>query len=564
MKKLDSSASIQPSASPIPPAQPELKTNHPRQGSAAATIQLAIDDLFLNEGHAKKALADNLKPRAIDAWAIRERADVAFKSFTASKHQSEDRLKPTYAEPGHEPAPKVVETIILTGLTLLSGPSHSRTLRVRETDAFLKLIDPATANRDSIGTVALADLLAFIEDRLDVLPSERPCTVISPCEIEEEVEQWLRSLEQGGDDHVMAPADQTGGGGSQSGEERQPSSDADAKALVDRQVALLMAKVAAPEEQLRFEVPGRQQRADLARALETFELRAGPSDVTSYHDFNSLQIAFQHVWTEIFDGQLAPLGKELYCEYVKLKTSLGIDNGSDRTIDTLHDLAQLMSEIRDLSIIKTADLPSSLQPPGGEGGAGGMSAGDIVNTLKQGTLGGMVASATGNEAAGFFADPAGWSIGKIAQWLAGKPTLTWDDFEIADTGVKKPPLPMEGDRIQVRFEANEVPSGQVEIVIANTEATRWWKGIEFVEFSPDGKILSTKRVATDKENVKEWNPSKTDRLQIATTKLRTGALEFLKEAPRVIGGFATGFYRLTGLDSRIEDRMRVTFTWVQD
>ena len=60
-----------------------------------------------------------------------------------------------------------------------------------------------------------------------------------------------------------------------------------------------------------------------SRILETFELRPGASDVTSYHDFHTLQIAFQHVWTRIFDGELESLGRELYREYVKLKDFSG-------------------------------------------------------------------------------------------------------------------------------------------------------------------------------------------------------------------------------------------------
>ena len=44
---------------------------------------------------------------------------------------------------------------------------------------------------------------------------------------------------------------------------------------------------------------------------------------------NSLQIAFRHVWTEVFDTELEALGKELYQEFVKLKDFSGLDNGKD-------------------------------------------------------------------------------------------------------------------------------------------------------------------------------------------------------------------------------------------
>ena len=54
-----------------------------------------------------------------------------------------------------------------------------------------------------------------------------------------------------------------------------------------------------------------------AGLLDTFELRPGPSDVTSYHDFSTLQIAFENVWTQIFDGELEALGRKVYREYVR-------------------------------------------------------------------------------------------------------------------------------------------------------------------------------------------------------------------------------------------------------
>lgn len=532
----------------------------PRRGSAAASIQSVLDDLFLNDGHAKRVLADNLRPRAIDAQAVRARADVAFTSFSASKYPPEVRSQSTYADSSVGLTAELVEGIVLGGISALSASTNARKLRIRETDAFTALIDSAGAPAGSIGTVALADLLAYLDTRVDMLPTERPRTVMSPCEADSLVETWLQSFEQGTENDTAPSEASSGSTGIQEGHQ---GISQDAQTLVGRQVGMLMAKVVAPEEQLRFEVPDRLQRAELAKALETFELRDGPSDVTSYHDFSSLQIAFQHVWTEVFDGQLASRGRELYGEYVRLKTSLGLDDTTDRKIDTLHDLAELMAEVRDLAEIETADLPPALQPATGGGSSGGMSPANVAEVIKRSTPGAMVAAATGSDATGALVDPLGWSIGKIAQWLAGKPTLTWDNFETADAPGERP-LPLEGDRIQVQFESDAMPRGQVEVVIKNTDDTWWWKGIEFVKFNSDGGILGVQRVATDTDDKKGWNPSRADRLQISTTELRTAALEFLKDAPRGIGGFPTGFYRLTGLDTRIQDRMRVTFTWVKD
>ncbi len=557
-------ASGEPASSPLKlRADDDLAVIQTKQGSAATAIESTINDVFLNEGHAKRALADNLRPRAIDGQTIQTRADSAFKTFTASKYTPADRARPTYAPSGVELDPGSSERTVRAGLDSLAASAQLRTLRMRETDSVMKFIDGRGAPVGILGMISLADLLTYIEERIDALPSGRPRLILSPCDAENEAEEWLRSVEQGGTQDATQEMPQASNSASPDRNNPDLPSEADVRKFIDPQVISLMANVAAPEAQVRFEVPRRQQQTDLAEALQTLEFRSGPSDVTSYHDFSSLQIAFQHIWTEIFDGQLAPLGKELYYEYIKLKASLGIDDGTDRTIDTLDDLAQLMREIRDLATIKAIDTPPALQQSTYPGVGSSISATSVADAVKYGALGGVVADATGSDAFGALSDPVGWSVGKIAQWLAGKPTLTWDDFETTETP-DKPPLPLEGDRIQVVFEPDVMPAGQVEIVIANTKQTWWWKGIDFFLFSLDGKILSTKRAATDIDNVKGWNPSKTDRLQVATGDLRTGALEFVKDAPRGIGGFPTGFYRLTGLDTKLTDRMRVTFTWIKD
>lgn len=53
--------------------------------------------------------------------------------------------------------------------------------------------------------------------------------------------------------------------------------------------------------------------------LSGLSVCGGPADITSYHDFQTLQIAFEHIWTEVFDQELKQLGKTLYSEVVKLE-----------------------------------------------------------------------------------------------------------------------------------------------------------------------------------------------------------------------------------------------------
>jgi hypothetical protein len=533
-------------------AKPNLPPLPTPQGSAATAIRSAIDDVFLNDAHTKQALSANLGKLAADSLTVRAEANRAFEKFTASKFDSEERAKPGYTEARAIPF-TTLQTIADAGTKTLRNSSDNRTFRIQESKSFMAIVNTQNANGAVVGTVQLEDLLNFINNQIENRPAGRPS--MSPCKAENDAEALLREIE-GGNNSVAPPPD------SEADQQQEGESDdreQEAQTFVSRQIGRFMEKTTAPEEQLRFDVPSRKDRAALQQALETFELRSGPSDVTSYHDFSSLQIAFQHVWTEVFDGKLAPLGKEIYYEYVKLKSSLGLEHQNGRTITTLDDLAGLLDEVRDLSKVAVDDTPGEIS---GSASSSGGSDSSVLDSAKNMIPANVVANATGSPVLGALVDPAGAVINAISQAFAGKPTLNWDDFESAGSAAH--PLPLEGDRITVQFEADVAPPGQVHVVIANTKDTSWWKGIEFSEVASDGKIIDNKTVATDVGNKKGWNPSCTNKLELGTSQLRGGILEFQKEAPRVVGGWKTGFYLLTGLDQKLKDRMKVTFTWIKD
>jgi hypothetical protein len=63
-----------------------------------------------------------------------------------------------------------------------------------------------------------------------------------------------------------------------------------------------------------------------------FELSTGASDADSYHDFFRLQIAFEDVWAELLDTQIAHVAKNLYAKWDALvDTSLGHYDDSGTT-----------------------------------------------------------------------------------------------------------------------------------------------------------------------------------------------------------------------------------------
>ena len=101
--------------------------------------------------------------------------------------------------------------------------------------------------------------------------------------------------------------------------------DAGAQVVKDS-VTLQMSSATSPEMPVKYPLPDRSRRStDLDNTIQTFELRSGPSDVIGYHDFHSLQIAFEDVWTELWDDDLKSFGQQLYTTYVETGQHLQMD-----------------------------------------------------------------------------------------------------------------------------------------------------------------------------------------------------------------------------------------------
>ncbi|WP_237057904.1 hypothetical protein [Microbulbifer sediminum] len=111
---------------------------------------------------------------------------------------------------------------------------------------------------------------------------------------------------------------------------------------------------ATPQEELRhqilaalgsepFNLGNRPDAQAVTRNLNT-SLSGGPADETAYHDFHSLQIAFENTWTSMVDSGLADEMAELYQEAVQVAEDYGLDRPRD--LSELNDLQDLVSEVR--------------------------------------------------------------------------------------------------------------------------------------------------------------------------------------------------------------------------
>lgn len=90
---------------------------------------------------------------------------------------------------------------------------------------------------------------------------------------------------------------------------------------VSEQLSKMISSAVSPETKLRYNdvIDQCYKQNDVDKSVKELSLRGGPADVTSYHDFNTIQIAFEHIWTEIFDKSLKELGKSLYSEIVEIQ-----------------------------------------------------------------------------------------------------------------------------------------------------------------------------------------------------------------------------------------------------
>lgn len=90
---------------------------------------------------------------------------------------------------------------------------------------------------------------------------------------------------------------------------------------IHEEIAKQLSTATSPETALKYNkvVDQNYKNDKICETVNLFSLCGGPADVTSYHDFHSVQIAFEHVWTELFDKDINRLSRSLYSEVVRIE-----------------------------------------------------------------------------------------------------------------------------------------------------------------------------------------------------------------------------------------------------
>jgi len=116
--------------------------------------------------------------------------------------------------------------------------------------------------------------------------------------------------------------------------------------LINKKIQIQLDKLISPESQKEQELERAKLSGDIIPNLGFGKV--GPADVTSYHDFHNLQIAFEDIWTEIFDEKLGLDGKQLYEEWVNIKEDDDDEEDEFRVITTADQLQQFYDHLLSL------------------------------------------------------------------------------------------------------------------------------------------------------------------------------------------------------------------------
>ncbi len=83
-------------------------------------------------------------------------------------------------------------------------------------------------------------------------------------------------------------------------------------------LARLMDTMTSPEEQVLTGLTPRATQETVLENIKSLSFKTSPADVPAFHDFYSLQIAFEHVWQEAIDEGLLDLAEDAYQTIVEL------------------------------------------------------------------------------------------------------------------------------------------------------------------------------------------------------------------------------------------------------
>lgn len=527
-------------AAPAPPGSEDA----PVPRSARRT---ALDTAFRDVADLRVGLSENLALARTRRATVDERVQHAFQEFEATSAAARARRQAS-----GETAGAAVERAVRAGLAGRASDTVGPGLTVRHDSGLIRWND----DTPKTGAVDLGDLAARLNaSTTSALTLTAPVNARS-CSVQQEAQAIIDAIDGVAAGDEDAPGDDAGSTGTPAGALPAPTAE-EVGTFVSRAVRTQMASASAPEERLQYGLlpTGAGAQAGQAHLLDTFQLRPGPTDVTAYHDFSVLNIAFEDTWTRIFDGELEALGRDLYREYVGLTDFLGYDPATaDRPISSLDDLAWLIAEIRALSQLTQNSLPPGGARPGVDDVKGPNEIADAAEQFVENLPGGRPLTALGTLG---LSELVLWLIRDAASW-GRKEALRWDDL------LNDRPL-SRGDRIEATIDERVTDPGNVELRLW-TDISRK-KDLAFQVFVPGHQKPENRvRVSNFSSRTETRVHSGTGQPAwyvhtelIPTADLASGLLEFSSQEGDT--QILLGRYVIGDLDQVVADGGRLSFYW---
>ena len=317
---------------------------------AAAAVPSASEIVgasFKEDDRVQQAYSKNLTERTGKSIPNALRAQSAFQRFQPSQFTEREHDTRRYLAPG-ENLTDAMTRLVQDGVGGIRDKASRPGLRVELTPEITNLVrDPGDGG---MRTIYLPDFLNIITMKLPAAPALRDEPALTACAAELQAQGKMDAIEG-----KTAGSPQTGkadGAGDKAAADQQPAKTSD---FVAAHVHGLLADVPSPDRPPVVSPPVAADYGQVKQNIQTFELRSGPSDVTAYHDFNALQIAFEHVWAEVFDDRLSQVGREFYHAYVDLLDFLG--NPVDPTTGKQIDPDPVITSIDDITnLIQDASM----------------------------------------------------------------------------------------------------------------------------------------------------------------------------------------------------------------
>lgn len=104
------------------------------------------------------------------------------------------------------------------------------------------------------------------------------------------------------------------------------------EANINLYLARLMETMTSPEEQVVTGLTPRATRNGIYEQIKELSFKTSPADVPAFHDFHSLQIAFEHVWQEAIDEGILDLAQDAY--------DIIVENGGNPLLANRSDISK--------------------------------------------------------------------------------------------------------------------------------------------------------------------------------------------------------------------------------